>query len=1071
MSLPAALAIAGIDPFLNDEQSREMQEALQKEEMMIASLDAEISAAYIALEQLKRQRSEKQRLIYLNSAPSEAEVLVLQNAILQREKRLERLDEEIKESKLALEVLMREQADHKDAGTVEPSSHNPQTPINGDDAKSLSFSLCQINAEIRRYKNAIRYLTSEREEVLADLDAQKTQLTPIRRLPLEILSLVFLHCLPDQEFVEPRPLDAPLLLTHVCRVWRDLALSMSSLWSSISVRADKEGCYPRKKLLEIWLQRSGSKPLHFRIHEDIPYSLVQELGVESFTTCADLLDFFLPAFDRWRSVSLEYRDWKLNNTGFQKIPLNPGPPCLERLSLIRDYWEESTHAPLHALFSAPRLKSIFWDGILRSYPNPADIMPLQQLSDLCLSRNILNNNQFISVLRQTSNLVACDLYATFLSIDEDRQVLSAPLVFPHLKSLCLVTNVLDERICGAIVAPSLTTFSVTRPTLGWNGFTPEKFWSHEDFKKWSQKSKFSLKTLDLSDTDITPPELLDLLQYFSPTLENLVLANDHVEHKCVDDMVLRALTPPTMNLNNENDCTKWLCPNLKYIKFWDCICSTDGVMAGMFESRWDYGNAKTKRLRMAMVKEDESAEEGFYFTAADAGAGLGWATSSQPSTSRLPMSDEISDVTEILTELQSRFASLQQKFDQETLFLRNRIKELENERDELINANRWLEHQIESLESRVENFKPDLHNAIDAREAAINKLRRTRKVLRDVINEFEEKFDAHPESLTQWEQEQPELEVDRPQQPSYYANSNRSAHHSSHVDDDVRSTGSRNSQSSLAAPSQRASRASAISIAESMSPPREHTQDEEEGNISITGSLPTDLVPQPKSYPIRRVSASGVTEDYDNWRVQFANPPASSRVKSGPISWKDLKNPEKFDFDEQTISALENVSRNTQLELCVHIARNFAFVRDPTFLEDKRGKASYLLDWGSKEGNRHIKQYITTSGKAYDSVFHTFVFITDVKEQGRWYYLGAQKWQVTDIDKIWNVLALGSRGAVLDKLIKRSRGNVERHAISKALDGGELAQISVHLTGDSYVEISRTQCLKMGYKAKEKSPK
>ncbi|KAK7463389.1 hypothetical protein VKT23_006744 [Stygiomarasmius scandens] len=597
MNFPAALTLAGIDPFLDDEQSREIQDSLLKEEQMIASLDAEIAAAVEALEKLKRQRSEKQRLIYLDSAPSESEILTIRNNISKKETRLSQLDEQIKNARLALDGLVKRKADYENTGRAVETPLDVETPTRGDDLRISSLSLYEIDGEIQRQQTTIMHLTHEREDVLLDLDAQRSQLSPIRRLPLELLSAIFHHCLPDLEFISPRSSDAPMLLTHVCHGWRNLALSIPSLWSSISIHTNKDRCYPRKKLITTWLQRSGSKPLHFRIHEDLRFDLVQELDIESFTTGADLLEFFMPDYYRWQRVSLEYRDWKLGHTGFQNIHYSP--PILEHLSLIRDYWDESMHAPLRALFSAPRLQSVHWDGILRSYPNPADIMPLHQLRELSLNRNILDSAHFFTVLAQAPNLVVCNLYVTFFSVNEDRPILDAPLVFPHLNSLRLASNVLDERICDNLIAPSLEEFSMIRPTLGWNGFTPERFWSHENFKKFWQKSRFALKTLDLTDADITPIELLDLLQCFSSTLENLALANDHVEHKCVGDAVLRALTPST--LDDETDQSKWLCPNLGYIKFWDCICSTDGLMAEMFEKRWDYGNEKVKRLKMALV--------------------------------------------------------------------------------------------------------------------------------------------------------------------------------------------------------------------------------------------------------------------------------------------------------------------------------------------------------------------------------------------------------------------------------------------------------------------------------------
>ncbi|KAJ7460614.1 hypothetical protein FB451DRAFT_1269684 [Mycena latifolia] len=60
---------------------------------------------------------------------------------------------------------------------------------------------------------------------------------PINRfaltLPSEITSEIFLHCLPDTEFVEPDPSSAPLLLCYICREWRQIALATARLWGSL----------------------------------------------------------------------------------------------------------------------------------------------------------------------------------------------------------------------------------------------------------------------------------------------------------------------------------------------------------------------------------------------------------------------------------------------------------------------------------------------------------------------------------------------------------------------------------------------------------------------------------------------------------------------------------------------------------------------------------------------------------------------------------------------------------------------------------------------------------------------
>ncbi|KAJ7826724.1 hypothetical protein B0H13DRAFT_1452924, partial [Mycena leptocephala] len=48
---------------------------------------------------------------------------------------------------------------------------------------------------------------------------------PIFTLPSEIISRVFVQCLPSHGCVRPSPVTAPLLLGQICRDWRDIALS------------------------------------------------------------------------------------------------------------------------------------------------------------------------------------------------------------------------------------------------------------------------------------------------------------------------------------------------------------------------------------------------------------------------------------------------------------------------------------------------------------------------------------------------------------------------------------------------------------------------------------------------------------------------------------------------------------------------------------------------------------------------------------------------------------------------------------------------------------------------------
>ncbi|KAJ6558245.1 hypothetical protein B0H19DRAFT_850581, partial [Mycena capillaripes] len=78
------------------------------------------------------------------------------------------------------------------------------------------------------------------------------------RLPLEISSEIFLQCLPPfpaHGVVHP----SGMLFLNVCNFWSDIALSTPAPWANIYIVFPcAEGF---KKVLPIWLQRAGNRPL------------------------------------------------------------------------------------------------------------------------------------------------------------------------------------------------------------------------------------------------------------------------------------------------------------------------------------------------------------------------------------------------------------------------------------------------------------------------------------------------------------------------------------------------------------------------------------------------------------------------------------------------------------------------------------------------------------------------------------------------------------------------------------------------------------------------------------------
>ncbi|KAG6854904.1 hypothetical protein C0991_012094 [Blastosporella zonata] len=69
--------------------------------------------------------------------------------------------------------------------------------------------------------------------------------------------------------------------------------------------------------------------------------------------------------------------------------------------------------------------------------------------------------------------------------------------------------------------------------------------------------------------------------------------------------------------------------------------------------------------------------------------------------------------------------------------LASKLAERESENTELSNRLKWLAHQNLELQRQIDDKKPALEKAIDARNAAFRKLRYSYKVIRDFVNDDE----------------------------------------------------------------------------------------------------------------------------------------------------------------------------------------------------------------------------------------------------------------------------------------------------------------------------------------------
>ncbi|KAL1710997.1 hypothetical protein EV121DRAFT_284946 [Schizophyllum commune] len=111
-------------------------------------------------------------------------------------------------------------------------------------------------------------LTELKRELIRKLDAQidrhRALLAPVRRLPNEILSEIFIYALPDDWSMVPAGTRV-LNVTQVSHTWREVAFGTPFLWSSIYVSIDKNPPAKWEAVLRARLERTAQVPLHIRV--------------------------------------------------------------------------------------------------------------------------------------------------------------------------------------------------------------------------------------------------------------------------------------------------------------------------------------------------------------------------------------------------------------------------------------------------------------------------------------------------------------------------------------------------------------------------------------------------------------------------------------------------------------------------------------------------------------------------------------------------------------------------------------------------------------------------------------
>ncbi|KAJ6492587.1 hypothetical protein C8R47DRAFT_1195337 [Mycena vitilis] len=232
--------------------------------------------------------------------------------------------------------------------------------------RALSAELPIVQSEVREPPGSYKY--------------------PVLALPNELISEIFLRFLPPYpDFPPLKGLLSPTLLTHICRQWRDIALSTPQLWSAIS-SFDNNWEGRELPIVKLWLERSHYCPLSIK------------LGTETAGADDKLVEAVIPHRARWRYL-------KIDLEGHDSCIFDGPMPLLRHLQLVVD-------APFETLVNGfsfqdlPLLRTV----ALNDYALPVTL-PWTQLTSLALFD--MYPSELVPILVQTRNLVHCELHVDF----------------------------------------------------------------------------------------------------------------------------------------------------------------------------------------------------------------------------------------------------------------------------------------------------------------------------------------------------------------------------------------------------------------------------------------------------------------------------------------------------------------------------------------------------------------------------------------------------------------------------------------------------------------------------------
>ncbi|KAJ6600961.1 hypothetical protein DFH09DRAFT_553933 [Mycena vulgaris] len=249
-------------------------------------------------------------------------------------------------------------------GTWHHTLLNTNEPPEDSDVPAIqSFSatvgarLANLDQAIPRLQDWLRQLEEERTALSRFATKNDVILSPLRRIPPEVLAEILLWTLPSVRVASDRGrfniADSPWVLTHVSSLWRAVSTTTPSFWSLVVIDyqphnplyINRTSAFPLP-MLEAQIQRAQNLKIHF-------YPANNDDSVRRM----EMFEFLVKQCLRWEEASIGATRamFPLLTTLRDRVPLLADCGFSGMISFIHPRWSRSTASIQHLLWSTSAL--------------------------------------------------------------------------------------------------------------------------------------------------------------------------------------------------------------------------------------------------------------------------------------------------------------------------------------------------------------------------------------------------------------------------------------------------------------------------------------------------------------------------------------------------------------------------------------------------------------------------------------------------------------------------------------------------------------------------------------------